>query len=126
MGVIHDARARGHAIAAKLSEVASFTRIVQRMAHVTAARVTMHGTAKACGHKISDGAEELAGVSSIHGDWTSSAVHSDQRKAGMLIVATVVSVTWSSKVMITMMVAPSMCIGGHRSGRNNAKRKPNC
>ena len=63
------------------------------MPHVTSARVTMHGTVKACGDKVGDSADELADVSRVHGDWPGGAVHGDQRKAGVLIVCTAASVT---------------------------------
>ena len=68
MSVIHDARTGRYAIAAKLGEVASLARVVQRMAYVPPARITMHGTTKARGDKIGDSADELAGVGRVHGD----------------------------------------------------------
>lgn len=85
MSVIHDARTGRHAIAAKLGEVASLARVVQRMANVPPARVTMHGTMKARGDEIGDSADELAGMGRVHGDRSGRAVHGDQRKAAMLL-----------------------------------------
>ena len=93
--VVHDARAGRDSVPGKLCEIAGLTRVMQRMTHMTAARIAMYGAAKARGDQIRDCTEELADMSGVHGDRPGGTFHRDQRKTDVLIILlrTAVSVT---------------------------------